>query len=218
MRRLAALTALAGFVLAACGGGSGAPRAERARPASAASDATTTTTLPIPTTVVESPSTTEAPAPAAGSDSSSGGNVSSPAYGNSFAPGEPHPNPPGPPPYPPPPAPAPPPYPGPPQPPPPSPDPPPKPPCCKGPDPVRWESYAVSDDGRTLTFTYWSGVDECSRFDHTDVRETSSQVTVTIWERDVTNGNPCVAMAQQKHATAVLQAPLGSRAVVDGAA
>jgi len=82
---------------------------------------------------------------------------------------------------------------------------------------VRWESYALSDDGRTLTFTYWSGVDACSRFDHTDVRETSSQVTVTIWERDVSGGNPCVAMAQKKYATVVLQQPLGPRTVVDGA-
>ena len=95
---------------------------------------------------------------------------------------------------------------------------PPTPPCCKGPDPVRWESYTVSSDGRTLTFKYWSGVDACSKFDHASADESPSRVVVTIWERDVTNGNPCVAMAQEKFATVVLQAPLGNRAVVDGAA
>jgi hypothetical protein len=95
---------------------------------------------------------------------------------------------------------------------------PPTPPCCKGPDPVRWESYSVSSDGRSLTFKYWSGVDACSKFDHASVDESPSRVVVTIWERDVTNGNPCVAMAQEKFATVVLQAPLGNRTVVDGAA
>jgi hypothetical protein len=95
---------------------------------------------------------------------------------------------------------------------------PPTPPCCKGPDPVRWESYTVSSDGRTLTFKYWSGVDACSKFDHASADESPSRVVVTIWERDVTNGNPCVAMAQEKFATVTLQAPLGNRTVVDGAA
>ena len=113
----------------------------------------------------------------------------------------------------------PPPYPGPPGPSPqPPPQPEPRPPCCKNPHAVRWESYSASPDGRTLTFTYWSGVDECSRLDRVDVRESASNVVVTIYERDITNGNPCVAMAQQKHATATLQAPLGGRTVIDGAA
>src|SRR5205085_5834959 len=95
---------------------------------------------------------------------------------------------------------------------------PPTPPCCKGPDPVRWESYAASSDGRTLTFKYWSGVDACSKFDHAAAAESPSRVVVTIYERDVTNGNPCVAMAEEKFATVVLQAPLGNRTVDDGAA
>ena len=83
---------------------------------------------------------------------------------------------------------------------------------------MRWESYAVSSDGRTLTFKYWSGVDACSRFDHAAADESPSRVVVTIYERDVTNGNPCVAMAQEKFASVTLQSPLGNRTVVDGAA
>ena len=200
MRRLAA-AAVTGLVLLT-GCGSGTPR----RTAQRGQSASTTATTAEPTTTTGDPTTTTSePAPPATTTPQSRRADGAPTNGPSIAPGEPHPNPPGPPREGPPPQPPPPPG-------------PPTPPCCKGPDPVRWESYTVSSDGRTLTFKYWSGVDACSKFDHASADESPSRVVVTIWERDVTNGNPCVAMAQEKFATVVLQAPLGNRTVVDGAA
>ena len=82
---------------------------------------------------------------------------------------------------------------------------------------VGWERYAVSGDGRTLTFIYWSGPPPCSIDAGIDVEETSSAVRVTIFERDGSGGQPCIAIAQQKSATVTLASPLGSRQVVDGA-
>lgn len=82
---------------------------------------------------------------------------------------------------------------------------------------VAWERYAVSGDGRTLTFTYWSGPPPCSIDAGVDVEETPSAVRVTIFERDGSGGQPCIAIAQQKSATVNLATPLGSRRVLDGA-
>jgi hypothetical protein len=226
---LAALGLAGVLVLGGCHGRNATLNAERARPASLAQQETTPTIPETPTSSsIPDASVAATTPPASVSGSSSGGSTgsgnassrdkgSSPPYGGSFAPGEPYPVPPYPSPAP---QPAPPPYPWPQPAPPPQPHPqppPPTPPCCKGTHGVGWESYAASSDGRTLTFTYWSGVDSCTRFDHASVDESASRVVVTIYEEDITNGNPCVAMAQQKHATVTLQSPLGNRQVVDGA-
>lgn len=82
---------------------------------------------------------------------------------------------------------------------------------------VPWDRYTASTDGRTLTFSYYSGVPPCSIEDGMQVEETSATVRVTIYERDGSQGQPCIALAQQKFATATLATPLGNRTVVDGA-
>lgn len=82
---------------------------------------------------------------------------------------------------------------------------------------VGWDRYAVSGGGRTLTLTYYSGPPPCSINDGIQVEETGSEVRVTIYERDGSGGQPCIAIAQEKSATVTLASALGSRRVVDGA-
>jgi len=82
---------------------------------------------------------------------------------------------------------------------------------------IGWDRYVTSADGRSLTFTYFSGPPPCSIGDGVQVEETASTVRVTIFERDGSGGQPCIALAQQKSATVTLATPLLSRKVVDGA-
>ncbi|MEA2686576.1 MAG: hypothetical protein QOE93_1771 [Actinomycetota bacterium] len=83
--------------------------------------------------------------------------------------------------------------------------------------PHGWDGYTVASDGRTLTFTYYAGVAPCSVYDSVVAEETASTVRVTIYERSGPDGTVCIMIAQQKTATVTLEAPLGGRAVVDGA-
>ena len=82
---------------------------------------------------------------------------------------------------------------------------------------VPWDTHTASADGRTLTFSYYSGPPPCSIEDGIEVQETSTSVRVTIFERDGSGGQPCIAIAQQKSATVTLASPLGGRQVLDGA-
>lgn len=82
---------------------------------------------------------------------------------------------------------------------------------------VGWDRYTASGDGRTLTFSYYSGVPPCSVADGIQVEESSATVRVTIYERDDSRGQPCIAIAQQKSTSVTLATPLGNRTVVDGA-
>jgi len=82
---------------------------------------------------------------------------------------------------------------------------------------VGWDRYTASGDGRTLAFSYYSGVPPCSIEDGTQVEESGATVRVTIYERDGSQGQPCILIAQQKSASVTLATPLGNRRVVDGA-
>jgi len=68
-----------------------------------------------------------------------------------------------------------------------------------------------------LTFSYYSGVSPCSIDDGVQVEEGSSTVRVTIYERDGSGGQPCIAIAQQKSKSVTLSSPLAGRKIVDGA-
>lgn len=82
---------------------------------------------------------------------------------------------------------------------------------------VAWDHFVASANGQSLTFVYFSGPPPCSVDDGVQVDETSTAVRVTIFERDASNGQPCIAIAQQKSTTVNLTSPLGGRTVVDGA-
>jgi hypothetical protein len=83
--------------------------------------------------------------------------------------------------------------------------------------PHRWERYTVASDGRTLTFTYYAGVEPCSVPDSIVADEQPDTVEVTVYERPGPPGVACIMLAQEKSAVVTLAAPLGARTVVDGA-
>ena len=86
-------------------------------------------------------------------------------------------------------------------------------------NPVGWDTYAVSDDERTLTFTFYSGVEPCYVLDRVEVDETDELVTVTLFVgSDPAAGDvACIEIAQLMKVEVQLDAPLGDRDVADGA-
>jgi len=78
----------------------------------------------------------------------------------------------------------------------------------------QWDGYTVGADGRTLTFTYYAGVEPCSVFDSIVADEGPETVDVTIFERSGPEGVACIMLAQEKSASVTLVAPLGGRRVL----
>jgi len=91
-------------------------------------------------------------------------------------------------------------------------------PGMTGVKPIPWEGVEVSDDGRTLTLLFVSGVEPCYVLDHVDVDEGDQEVVVTLFEgRDPAHPNAaCIEIAVNKAVQISLEAPLGGRKVVDG--
>ncbi|WP_411069731.1 hypothetical protein [Streptomyces sp. cmx-4-25] len=89
------------------------------------------------------------------------------------------------------------------------------PPADEGTAPARQvQSYRTGDDGRKLTVAFWGGV--CSTYTVT-AEETPERVALRIEESPTEPGRMCVAMAVEVVKTVDLDAPLGSRPVVDAA-
>ncbi|MFF0575177.1 hypothetical protein [Streptosporangium saharense] len=88
-----------------------------------------------------------------------------------------------------------------------------------GPRKVAWLSAKPSKDGRSLRVVWWSGVEPCAVLDRVTVKQTSKQVTVTLWEGQSSKiQNPvCIDIAIKKVTTVKLKAPLAHRKLVDGA-
>ncbi|MDP9847321.1 hypothetical protein [Streptosporangium lutulentum] len=84
---------------------------------------------------------------------------------------------------------------------------------------VRWLKATPSKDGRSLRIVWWSGVEPCTVLDRVTVRETATQVTVTLWEGSSSKAQnvACIEIAIQKTTTVKLKQPLGNRKIVDGA-
>ncbi|MFJ4341397.1 hypothetical protein [Streptomyces sp. NPDC088915] len=76
------------------------------------------------------------------------------------------------------------------------------------------QSYEAGDGGRKLTVAFWGGV--CSTYTVT-AEETPERVALRIEETPTEPGRMCVAMAVEVVKTVALDAPLGSRPVVDAA-
>ncbi|WP_432120346.1 hypothetical protein [Streptomyces sp. S1] len=76
------------------------------------------------------------------------------------------------------------------------------------------QSYKPGEDGRKLTVAFWGGV--CSTYGVT-AEETPERVVLRIEESTPDPDRMCVAMAVEVVLTVDLDAPLGSRPVVDGA-
>jgi hypothetical protein len=85
--------------------------------------------------------------------------------------------------------------------------------------PRPFERVKSSDDGRTLTVIYWSGVEPCNVLDHVEVKETATAVTITLYEGSDPNAGDvaCIELAVKKATEIQLDEPLGDRRVKDGA-
>ncbi|WP_370324267.1 hypothetical protein [Euzebya sp.] len=86
---------------------------------------------------------------------------------------------------------------------------------------IPWESADVSADGTEVTLRWWSGVAPCTVLADVRVVETDTTVTITLVqasehppEADVY----CTEQAIATQHTITLDAPLGDRELVDGAA
>jgi hypothetical protein len=78
----------------------------------------------------------------------------------------------------------------------------------------------VSDDDRTLTIFFWSGVEPCYVLDHVDIDEGPDAVTITLFEgHDTSAGDvACIDIALLKKVVVQLDGPVGDRPIGDGAA
>ena len=73
---------------------------------------------------------------------------------------------------------------------------------------------------QAVAVRFWNGVEPCYVLGRVDVTETADKVTITLWTGSGpgTAGMACIQMAGYFEVIVQLQAPLGGRTVVDGAA
>jgi hypothetical protein len=83
-----------------------------------------------------------------------------------------------------------------------------------------FDHAAVNANGTSLTVFFWSGVEPCYVLDHVDVDESPTTIIVTLFEgRDASAGDvACIEIALLKKVVVQLDAPVGDRRIVDGAA
>jgi hypothetical protein len=83
-----------------------------------------------------------------------------------------------------------------------------------------FDHISMNDDGSSLTVFFWSGVEPCYVLDHVDVDEGPDAITITLFEgRDASAGDvACIEIALLKKVVVSLDAPVGDRRIVDGAA
>jgi len=86
--------------------------------------------------------------------------------------------------------------------------------------PTAYDTATIGQDDITLTIDFWAGVAPCSVLDHVDVVESSTAVTVTLYQgNDPTAGDvACPEIAMLKQVTVTLDHPLAGRDIIDGAA
>jgi len=86
--------------------------------------------------------------------------------------------------------------------------------------PTAYDTATIGQDDITLTIDFWAGVEPCSVLDHVDVVESSTAVTVTLYQgNDPTAGDvACPEIAMLKQVTVTLDHPLAGRNIIDGAA
>ncbi|HEX6400837.1 MAG TPA: hypothetical protein VF108_10280, partial [Actinomycetota bacterium] len=83
-----------------------------------------------------------------------------------------------------------------------------------------FDHVSVNDDGSSVTVFFWSGVEPCYVLDHVDVAEGPDAITITLFEgRDASASDvACIEIALLKKVVVPLDAPVGDRRIVDGAA
>lgn len=84
--------------------------------------------------------------------------------------------------------------------------------------PIPWETAQVLDGGDRIQLGYTSGVAPCHVLQRIEVVETDAVVTITLHEgRAPGEGQMCIQIAESKTTVAHLDAPIGTRSLVDGA-
>ena len=83
-----------------------------------------------------------------------------------------------------------------------------------------FDTATVSDDGRSVTIDFVSGVEPCSVLDHVGVRARPDAVSITVFEgHDPDAGDvACIEIGVLKRTVVQLDEPVGDRTIVDGAA
>jgi hypothetical protein len=92
--------------------------------------------------------------------------------------------------------------------------------------PVKWDEAVVSDDGRTATLTFYTGVPECYGLDRVDVEylmfdasrpNMKPQIIITLFEGTVPGAQACIEIALYASTTVTLDVPANGYRIVDGA-
>jgi hypothetical protein len=86
--------------------------------------------------------------------------------------------------------------------------------------PIPFDHVDVADDDRTLTVFFYSGVEPCYVLDRVEVVEGPGSITITLFQGsdpDVANV-ACIDIAVSKKVVVQVDAPVGTRRIVDGAA
>lgn len=86
--------------------------------------------------------------------------------------------------------------------------------------PQRFEVARAAGE-RSVAVRFWSGISPCSVLGRVDVAESATEVVITLWVGRSPAAGPavsCMAIAVSYETVVDLEAPLGSRTVVDGAA
>lgn len=86
--------------------------------------------------------------------------------------------------------------------------------------PHAFDRAVVGDDGRSVTVSFWSGVEPCYVLDHVDVAYAADAIAITVFEgHDPSAGDvACIEIALLKEVVVELEEPVGDREIVDGAA
>lgn len=79
---------------------------------------------------------------------------------------------------------------------------------------------ASASGAQSVGVRFWNGVEPCYVLGRVDVAETPSTVTITLWTGSgpAAAGAACIQIAAYYEVVVQLQAPLGTRTVIDGAA
>jgi len=83
--------------------------------------------------------------------------------------------------------------------------------------PVPWDRAKPNRD--VVRVFYWSGVEPCNVLDHVRVRETSSSITITLFEgrTETEEDVACIEVALLKYTDVRLHSPVAGRTIKDGA-
>jgi hypothetical protein len=91
-------------------------------------------------------------------------------------------------------------------------------PGLANPHPVPIDGVVATADPATVLVTFWAGPEACVGVQRVVSFETADEVTLTVFLGERAPGEPCTLIARHVATAVTLDAPLGERAVVDGAA